>query len=79
MVEEIKAKKEEMEDVYKLHLYIQKIKGKQSEVKTQVKQLQELFDHLDKKITEVSNAQKPSKKNMDEMSKPKSDPKDGKK
>ena len=46
----------EMEDVLKLHKYIQKIKAKQSGVKDQVQELQKMFDALDKRMTEVSNA-----------------------
>ena len=63
----------EMEDVLKLHKYIQKIKAKQSGVKDQVQELQKMFDALDKRMTEVSNAQ--GKKSMDEAPKPKSDAK----
>ena len=63
----------EMEDVLKLHKYIQKIKGKQAGVKEQVRELQKMFDTLDKRMTEVSNAQ--GKKSMDEAPKPKSDTK----
>ena len=77
MVEDIEANPE-MQDVLKLHKYIQRIKGKQNEVRTQVSQLQELFNDLDKKIGEVSNQQ--NKKGMDDMPKPKVDSKgDGKK
>ena len=54
MVKDIESNPE-MQDVLKLHKYIQRIKGKQNEVREQVKQLTELFDHLDKKITDVSN------------------------
>ena len=66
MVAEIEANPE-MEDVLKLHKYICKIKNRQNEVSSQVKELRSLFDNLDSKMSEVANAQKPSKKNMDDM------------
>ena len=43
-----------MEDMLKLHEYVQKIKNRHFEVKTQVGELKQMFGLLEKQMSDVS-------------------------